>query len=262
MPGSSSAAQVDPLAGFSLGVALLFPVVLVLVAAVGWLAGCAVYVLLLILAAALALGVIALLRIRRSGGELTGKQRAVQGMALSTLGIVLASFYFFLLLPAWHSLGCYLNLEGMPLVFHMYAGDYGALPPADSWCDSLSEYVHSEEYFVCPARPDLQSGYAMNRALGSMRLEDIQTALHLTVLVFESDAGWNANGGPELLPSKPRHYVVGRRFDTYGYAGGLMNSATPPMARHERAPVIDGTAGIFWDPTAMAKAGSHLLTNE
>lgn len=262
MASSSSGAQVDPLASFSLGLALLFPIVVVLVATVGRLAGYAVYILLPIPAAALALGVIALLRIGRSRGGLTGKRSAVQGIAVSTPGIILASFYFFLLLPMWHGLGCLQILEGMPLVFHMYASDYGALPPAASWCDCLSEYAYGEEDFVCPARPDLRSGYAMNRALGSMRLEDIQTPLHLTVLVFESDAGWNANGGPELLPSKPRHGVLFRRLDIYGYAGGTINSANPPMARHERAAVIDGTAGIFWDPTGRAEAGSHLLPNE
>ena len=33
-----------------------------------------------------------------------------------------------------------------------------------------------------------------------------------TVLIFETDGGWNLSGGRELLPAKPRHsgaYAVG-----------------------------------------------------
>jgi len=38
----------------------------------------------------------------------------------------------------------------------------------------------------------------------------------LTLAIFESDAGWNAVGGPQLLPDEPRHFGG----DNYGFADG------------------------------------------
>jgi hypothetical protein len=39
--------------------------------------------------------------------------------------------------------------------------------------------------------------------------------------IFESDVGWNAHGGRELLPEKPRHLVGGHLGgDNYGFLEG------------------------------------------
>ena len=42
-------------------------------------------------------------------------------------------------------------------------------------------------------------------------MKDVQSPAE-TVLIFETDGGWNVTGGRELLPVKPRHggaYAVG-----------------------------------------------------
>ena len=46
------------------------------------------------------------------------------------------------------------------------------------------------------------SVYAMNRAVGGRRIQDI-AAPGLTVLFFEADPGSTPAGGPELLPLRP-----------------------------------------------------------
>ncbi len=58
----------------------------------------------------------------------------------------------------------------------------------------------------------------MNRALQGRRIDEVP-APEDTVLIFESDGGWNAAGGEELLPRVPRHYG----FDVYGFVNGRVS---------------------------------------
>jgi hypothetical protein len=92
-----------------------------------------------------------------------------------------------------------------------YEGEHGAFPQADRWCDALAPDGHGHWFFLCPERPDLQCGYAFNAALSGVSLEEVADPWH-TVLLFESDQGWNAAGDASLLPAEPRH--AGR--DHYG----------------------------------------------
>ena len=51
-----------------------------------------------------------------------------------------------------------------------YARDNdGLLPPAESWCDDIGPYIippnAGPEVFQCPARPELEYGYAINAEL-------------------------------------------------------------------------------------------------
>ena len=98
------------------------------------------------------------------------------------------------------------NLYQLGMALRMYALENdNRFPPADRWCDPLlPEYITSRSGFVCPDRPDLASGYAMNARLGGL---DVRTLAHedRTILLFESDRGWNASGGPEAVTRKPRH---------------------------------------------------------
>jgi prepilin-type processing-associated H-X9-DG protein len=40
------------------------------------------------------------------------------------------------------------------------------------------------------------------------------------VVIFESDAGWNAHGGPELLPSSARHSPRSKTSYVVAFADG------------------------------------------
>ncbi len=81
----------------------------------------------------------------------------------------------------------------------IYAGDYDEqLPTADKWCDLLIElgYISKdkkviEKWFKCPANKNGRSHYAINVSLSLSHLRQ--------VVLFETKAGWNQVGGPELL---------------------------------------------------------------
>jgi prepilin-type processing-associated H-X9-DG protein len=95
-------------------------------------------------------------------------------------------------------------------------------PDARAWCDQLLPYVPDKEVFVCPSRPQLRCGYAFNSALGGVRYDSIKDPAKV-VVIFETDRGWNAAGGPELLSAHDS------RFPGYniGFADGSVRLVSP-----------------------------------
>ena len=103
---------------------------------------------------------------------------------------------------------CASNLRGLGLAMLIYADDYGQYPEPNQWCDLLMKYGEmNERQFVCPSlificydkeifvRPRPQTGrcyYAMNPYCQPNSPPD-------TVLLFETNKGWNQFGGLELL---------------------------------------------------------------
>lgn len=103
---------------------------------------------------------------------------------------------------------CTSNLYGLGLAMRIYASDYGQYPEPNQWCDLLKKYGEmNERQFVCPSmififndkelfvRPRPQTGrccYAMNPNCQSNSPPD-------TVLLFETNEGWNQFGGLGLL---------------------------------------------------------------
>ncbi len=86
-------------------------------------------------------------------------------------------------------------------------------PPAATWCDAIKTSVGSETVFKCPAaNSSSRCDYAFNAKLDGMDESKIDPQ---TVMIFESDAGWNASGGRELMisPRPPRTRAgIRRRF--------------------------------------------------
>jgi hypothetical protein len=106
-----------------------------------------------------------------------------------------------------------------------YVRDYdNTFPAASTWCDSLRPYVADEGVFVCPSAPALRCGYAFNSAYSGIRYEPGRDNDKF-VVIFESDGGWNASGGRELLPRKPRHHGVVFFGFLAGYVAGFPSSA-------------------------------------
>jgi prepilin-type processing-associated H-X9-DG protein len=116
-----------------------------------------------------------------------------------------------------HKAVCLARVKNLGLALRMYAEDWdGALPDGEAWCDSLLPYVDGGDAFHCPEAPaHLECAFAYNRSLGDTPHGAPADPMN-TVAIFESDAGWNAAGGPELLPVKPRHLGG----DNYGFADG------------------------------------------
>ncbi len=111
-----------------------------------------------------------------------------------------------------HQINCVNNMKQLALAVRIYTGDNRDRYPNDQWCDLiLTNEIGTSNYltnipnaFHCPSTPKKQkSSYAMNRQLVGIKDTD-QIALD-TVLLFESDAGWNAVGGPEILAKHHYH---------------------------------------------------------
>jgi hypothetical protein len=98
-------------------------------------------------------------------------------------------------------LRCTRNLHHLSLALKAYADDNDRRYPApDKWCDLIKEY--GAEAFVCPAKKHTgqRCSYAINPNAYLYSRAD-------TVLLFETEGGWNQFGGPELLTTenhKPR----------------------------------------------------------
>jgi hypothetical protein len=131
---------------------------------------------------------------------------------------------------------CTANLHTLSVALDIYVFDRdGALPPADAWCDRLKPSIVSDRIFVCPEASRLRCGYAFNEKLGERKIGDLKSP-EKTVLLFESDNGWNAHGGIELLPKRPRH--LHRARDIYVYVTG-----DTVMLSREKA------KDLIWTPT-------------
>lgn len=92
----------------------------------------------------------------------------------------------------------------------------GALPNAEVWCDKILESVENRKLFTTFRGSSSQdmtyvpegkiSNFAFNKNLDGYRLSDIDRQ---TVLLFETDPGWNQNGTSDiLLPEEHPGYTV------------------------------------------------------
>ena len=155
----------------------------------------------------LVLGIVALILIGRSQGRLGGS-----GLAIAGICVAVASFLVLpaMLLPALHQAKrkalrgqfCMSNMKQLAFSFRTYAMEHtNQLPSALTWSDDVSNYVASAKGFHCPADSGTGCSYAFNRKLAGKNLGDVNPA---TVLLFESSAGWNASGGPEMMETN-RH---------------------------------------------------------
>ena len=169
----------------------------------------------------LVLGIIALVRINQSKGQLGGQGLALAGTIVSAVFLLLAPITAAMLLPALAKakqkatgIQCMNNVKQLNLGLMMYANDNkDVFPSGTAWCDTLLPYLGgSAKVFICSQGALNQRGhYAVNARLAGHSIKDIQAPAQ-TVLVFEIDGGWNVSGGRELLPVKARHggaYAVG-----------------------------------------------------
>jgi hypothetical protein len=108
-------------------------------------------------------------------------------------------------------INCVNNMKELGLAIKIYTSDHDDIFPTAQWCDVIltngigtSDYqTNISDLFHCPSASKKQRcSYAMNRQL--VGIKDATNIMEDAVLLFESDAGWNAVGGPEILA--PRHY--------------------------------------------------------
>jgi prepilin-type processing-associated H-X9-DG protein len=161
-------------------------------------------------------GIIALVKVSNSRGALRGQGLALAGTIVSGVLLVLLPVMVAMLLPALASahdrarqIHCMNNEKQLALAVRIYSGDHAnQLPSAATWCDAIKTAVGSEKVFQCPAvNGTSRCDYAFNAKLDGMDANKVDPQ---TVMIFESDAGWNAHGGPELQAPRhrARHIVV------------------------------------------------------
>ena len=157
--------------------------------------------------------------------QVQGRPKRQRGAGLAVASIVVVGMTYFGSVPLAMLLRqrseqrtalCAHNVWTLTKAIVAYAHDHdGRFPEAGNWCDRIRSYLPGEDVFLCPAAPGVRCAYAFNAAVSTAMYDAIDTPDH-TVAIFESDAGWNAAGGPELLPDHPRH-LSGER---YGFADG------------------------------------------
>ena len=162
----------------------------------------------------LILGIVSLVKISGSQGRLNGKGLAIAGICVSAamllLGIPLMAG---LLLPAFakakgtsESIRCLSNARRLQIGVMMFEGSHtNQFPAATNWCASIRSFVGSSEVFLCREGDKTKlCHYAFNANLDGINAGKIKSPA-TTVVIFETDGGWNLSGGGELMISKPRH---------------------------------------------------------
>jgi prepilin-type processing-associated H-X9-DG protein len=167
--------------------------------------------------AGLILGIVSLVTIKRSGGRLRGQGLAIAGICVSSV-MLLSSIPFMagLTLPAieWarhraalfspsaarqqaEIMHCSGNLKILALGVKLYAQNHtNQLPPAAAWCDAIQGDSGSPGTFQCVTEPSRRCTYALNAKLTGKKDNEINP---LTVMLFESDLGWNGYAGAGAL---------------------------------------------------------------
>ena len=132
-------------------------------------------------------------------------------IALIVLGVVMGLLVLLaipaaMLLPALakakgkaQSIMCMNNMKQLALAVRIYATDNNEkFPAANEWCDQITSYVGAPKVFQCPMREGQRGSYAFNKNLNGKKTTEVAFD---TVVIFESTAGWNKAGGPELQSS-------------------------------------------------------------
>lgn len=188
--------------------------------------------------AGLICGIVAMIQINRSAGQLKGQGIAIAGTVLSgimTLLIPVIAILAAMLLPALakakskaQTIHGTNNAKQLCLAMHLYAGDSKeVLPRSENWCDAIRPYTGGNNAVFHRAQDHTEAGaqttsYAFNARLDGAKLSGINPQ---TVLIFESTShAWNASGGPDLL-RRP-----GNRGDAVivGFADGHSEAVTGP----------------------------------
>ena len=157
---------------------------------------------------AIIMGIVALVKIPQSHGQLKGTGLAITGIALPVVFVVLLPFIALLMgifLPSLartrqiaFRMVCGQNMSGLGRAMLIYANDYGdEFPTQTEWCDLLMKYADvPREGFRCKGALEGPCNYAMNKNVWNFNRGDTPPDM---VVLFETHPGWNQVGGPEIL---------------------------------------------------------------
>lgn len=156
---------------------------------------------------AVILGIISLVMISKSKGQLKGTGMAIAGI-VAPIAIVPIAILMAILFPALAKVRCEAlqatcnaHLKQLGVALQMYADDNDRkYPTADKWCDLLKPYYKDEKVLICPsAKYDYEDANVPARCHYAINPHAEPNSPPDVVLMFETNDGWNQAGGPELL---------------------------------------------------------------
>lgn len=158
------------------------------------------------------LGIIAIVKINRSGGQLSGTGVAIAGTCVSSAALIFSCFGLALFLPAiakarWQAMALKQNacMQQLGVACTAYASTHNdQFPPVDHWEEVFTQSQGDISMFITtPFDPGVRRAVAMNEKLRGRRMSDVSRPA-TTVLMFEAKASSPQAGGAELLPATPR----------------------------------------------------------
>lgn len=160
---------------------------------------------------ALICGIVSLVKISNSKGQLKGTGFAVAGIAIPSIGgIFILPMMLAILMPALARANvvaqrtmCATNLKHLGVAMIVYTKNHNdTYPPAENWQDLLIKNCNvNPKQFCCPASKtqEGQSSYAININVAGKKVSQVPPD---TVLLFETTPGANPAGGPEILTTE------------------------------------------------------------
>lgn len=160
---------------------------------------------------ALILSIVSLKQISGNLG-LRGRGMALAGTIIGSVAILIDITLIAIVCPvlehakiATQRGSCISNLKQLNTAMEMYALDHGGrFPAAEGWNESLDPYLRSSRILVCPTIGNGMPSYGMNDRITGIPKKAVNQPARV-VSFFDSVPGRSKHGGPELLPSPPRH---------------------------------------------------------
>jgi len=165
-------------------------------------------------------GIIALVKISKSNGQLKGNGFAIAGISVpAVVMLLIMPIMLAILMPALSKakqsaqrIVCASNLKCLSTATIVYMNDHDDKHPTpEQWCDLLiQEAGVSPQSFRCPLDPEESFSYAINENLS--KLEPGQGDPKM-VAIFEADIGRNGVGGQDdVVLRHDQHQGVGCNF--------------------------------------------------
>jgi len=217
---------------------------------------------------AVVLAWVAGVRGRKVSTEREMPRPACAGLAIAILSLVFYSLHWAVFNVPVKARGevlalrCRSNMNQLWKSLAHYAEEHdGCLPTHETWCDALyPSRVPDPGVFVCPKLADDRKrawffwigglrkllgaptlprcSYAFNSRLSGLALKTLEQP---TVVLFESDAGWNAPGGPADVV-EGRHANVEQPAPGNGYSFFVFTDGHVEMCRP------DEVKALRWEP--------------
>ncbi len=197
--------------------------------------------------------------------------RAALALSVGCGGLALVGLFFIPMLRTHEAAlktQCLVNVKDVATALNMYVADWDRFPAADHWTDLAQDYLRSSRSLA--ARDSLRCpdaagdcAYAYNASLALQPSSAIADPSR-TIALFESDGGWNAHGGRELLTDFPRHMGGDNIGLSDGYARWFLRAKPTGVVSQNQVRLdtkwpheydAEREGHLLWQPTLKPAGG-------